>query len=236
MQRLQSEWARIPKTALLIITGVVILLAIVAIISKGQLPVPYPSALDSRHYWMMASGWYFANLLGLLVPLLSSLPVLVMESDVLASRRVLYLTYPMSSLGLFLLRTTACLSFSVGWILLVEIIARIMGYSFHAGSDVLLVIPDVLFITFAVLAAIEWTTDLWAGLVVLVLVAGVGLGVRNLPFPHPRRDELVLFAARDQMWSWPLLENRIVVALASVLIAGLAVWGFHWHRRKGSYQ
>ncbi|PSR34498.1 MAG: hypothetical protein C7B46_05015 [Sulfobacillus benefaciens] len=236
MQRLQSEWARTPKTALLIITGVVILLSVMAIISKGQLPVPYPSALDSRHYWMRASGWYFANLLGLLVPLLSSLPVLVMESDVLASRRVIYVTYPMSSWTLFLLRIASCLSFSVGWMLVIEVIARIMRFSFPAGSDVLLVIPDILFITFAVLAAIEWTTDLWAGFVVIVLVAGVGLGVRNLPFPHPHRDELVLFAARDQLWSWPLLENRIVVALASLLIAGLAAWGFHWHRQRGSYQ
>jgi hypothetical protein len=159
-----------------------------------------------------------------------------MESDVLASRRVIYVTYPMSSLRLFLLRTASCLSFSVGWILVIEIIAKIMRFSFPAGSDVLLVMPDILFITFAVLAAIEWTTDLWAGFVVIVLVAGVGLGVRNLPFPHPRRDELVLFAARNQMWSWPLLENRIVVALASMLVAGLAAWGFHWHRQRGSYQ
>ncbi len=236
MQRLQSEWARIPRTALRIMTVVVMLLAVVAIISQGTLPGPYPSALDFRHYWMMASGWYFPNLLGLLVPLLSSVPVLVMESDILASRRVLYLTYPISSFRLVLLRVTSCLSFSVAWILLVEIIARLMGFSFPVGRDVLLVIPDVLFVTFAVLATVEWTTDLWAGLVVLILLVNVGLGARNWPFPHPRRDELVLFAARNQIWSWPLLENRIVVALASVLMAGFAVWGFHWHRRRGSYQ
>ncbi|MCY0909394.1 hypothetical protein [Sulfobacillus sp. hq2] len=236
MRQLQSEWARLPKAALTIVTGIVFLLSLGPLALHGTLAVPYPSALDSQGDWMMTSGWYFAHLLGIAIPLLAALPVLVMESDILGTRRVLYITYPITSLRLFLLRSGTCLFFSVSWLLLVEISAKLIGLSLSVARDTLLVMPDVLLITFSMLASVEWTTDLWVGLGVLVVLTILGLGIRHLPFAHPRGDEVVLFAAHNQPWSRPLIANRLGVAIVAVGSAALAVVGFEWHRRRGTYQ